>query len=129
MPFPGFSRGVPIVGQRPPEPPPGRYFYQVAVFVMRTGEPLSAESLEVQMAKPLDGFGYKALTPMIVKSLQEKAPEQPAPRVVIVNVWELGFITQEAIERAQEQARAGAGDPFGHLFGGAPGANGGEQAS
>jgi hypothetical protein len=82
---------------------------------MREGQPLSAESLEIQLSKPLDGFGYKALPPTIVESLKAAAPDLPVPRVVIVNVWELGFITQEAIERAQEQARVGA--------------NGGEQAS
>ena len=108
MPFPGFSRGVPIVGQRPPEPPPGRYFYQVAVLVMREGQPLSAESLEIQLSKPLDGFDYKRLPPTIVESLKAAAPDPPAPRVVIVNVWELGFIPQEAIERAQQTAQASA---------------------
>ena len=105
-PFPGWARGVPIVGQRAPELPPGRHFYQVAILVRREGLPLDAESMEIQLSKPLDGFDYKLLPQKIVESLRAKAPDLPEPRVVIVSVWDLGFIPQEAIDRALEEAKA-----------------------
>jgi hypothetical protein len=105
-PFPGWARGIPIVGQRAPEPPPGRYFYEVSVLVKRAGRELDAESLEIQLGRPLEGVVYKALPKMIVESLKQRAPELPDPRVVIVNVWELGFVTQEALDRAGAQTSA-----------------------
>lgn len=106
-PFPGFSRGVPIIGNGPRELPPGLHFYEVSVLVRRDGQPLDADSLEIRMEKPLDGFQYKKLPQAVSAELKRRAPDLPEPRVVIVNVWELGFVTQEALERIAAQAAHG----------------------
>ncbi len=107
-PFPGFSRGVPIVGQRV-DPPKGRYFYQVPALIRREGEPLDADSFEVAYPIPMNGAHAKALAVQIQQKLQQVAPERPAPRVILLSPILLGFVPQEAIDAAE--AAVNGGDP------------------
>ncbi len=61
-PFPGFSRGLPIIGQaKPGAPLPGAYFYQVPVLIRRKGQPLDADSFEVQLPMPINGVHFRQL--------------------------------------------------------------------
>lgn len=106
-PFPGFSRGIPIVGQpRPDAPPAGAYFYQVPALIQRAGAPLAADSFEVRLPTPMVGTQFKRLEGEIAASLAG-VEGAPAPKVVLLAPFFLGFVPQEELERQErEQAEA-----------------------
>jgi hypothetical protein len=113
LPFPGFSRGIPIVGQAPDAPPAGLYYYQVPVLVMRDGQSLTADSLEFRFPQPLEGLRFKALPGAAAEHLKKKSPELAEPKVVVLAPFFLGFVPQEVIDKAAATAAAagnGAGD-------------------
>lgn len=97
----GFSRGVPIIGQpKPEEPPAGVYCYQVPVLVLRDGEPLTADSVEFRFTRPLDGAAYKAMPGEIAAHMKALKPHLTEPTIVVLLPFFLGFVSQEAIDRA-----------------------------
>lgn len=101
LPFPGFSRGLPIVGARPEMPPEGRYYYHVPILISRPGAPLEADSYEANFPLPIEGVQLLALVRDIEASLKGAAPDLAAPRVVPLTPFLLGFIPQSEIEKAE----------------------------
>jgi len=112
-PFHGFSRGlpmngVPILGQAPEGPPAGLYYYQVAVLVLRDGQALTADSVELRFPEPLEGRRFKTLPAAIATHLQKQAPELAEPKIVVLSPFFLGFVAQEVIDQVAAQGN-GAG--------------------
>jgi hypothetical protein len=104
LPFPPSGR-IPIVGQKPDAPPAGLFYYEIAAFVMRPGEPLTAEAFEFSFPTPLEGIRYKKLPEWIADRLIAREPERVRPSVVVCSQFLLGFVPQEEIDR---QAAAAA---------------------
>lgn len=96
-PFPGFSRGLPIVGQGEPRPAAGAYFYQVPVLVNREGRALAADSYEIRLPMPLEGVRFKSLAAQITEEVRKKEPDAPAPTVVLLQPIFLGFIPEDRL--------------------------------
>lgn len=110
IPFPGFSRGVPIIGDngKAPEPPKGRYYYQIAVLIKSNDQPLDCESYEVYFPHQMTGADLKSIAPMIHASMKERAPDAPTPKVVPISTFFLGFVPQEALDEAEAKDAAAA---------------------
>lgn len=98
-PFPGFSRGIPIIGQpqpKPGAPPPGAYYYQVPALIQRPGAALEIETYEVRLPQPMEGVRFTALQRQVADEL---AGDGPRPKVVLLAPYFLGFVPQEEVER------------------------------
>ncbi len=104
-PFPGFSRGVPLVGERP-QPPKGRFYYYVPVLVRREGLPLDADEVQIWFAQQLNGINFQAIAPQAVQYLKAKSPDLPEPSVVVLAPTFLAFVPQEEIDRQEREANS-----------------------
>lgn len=108
MPFPGFSRGVPIIGGAGPrQPEPGLYVYLASYFVQRPGEMPQAESTQCAGDGPLDGHALLQLIAGLEKQHAEQASDKPAPRVVLLGApLKIRFVPQAqlAAEQAEKDA-------------------------
>lgn len=102
-PFPGFSRGIPLVGQRPEAPPKGRHYYHVPVLIQRPGQPLEADAYECYFPMPMNGIYFQALQKDITGTLTVDG--QPAPKVIALQPVFLGFVPQKELDR-QERDKA-----------------------
>ena len=112
LPFPGFSRGVPIIGQQqPPEPAKGLYFYQLPVLIARPGAPLDADTFEIKLSMPMTGVHIKQLTAEITEQVAAKTPDEPKPKVILLQPIMLGFVPEDAVEAAGKASGKPAGDP------------------
>lgn len=110
-----FQRGmpinVPIVGQCEAAPPAGKYFYSVPVLVQRAGHGLEAEAYECQFPMPLTGVHFMQIGKSVRDDLKKRYPDEPAPKVVPLTPFFLGFIPQAELDRqadAEKTAAAGA---------------------
>jgi hypothetical protein len=130
-PFKGFSRGVPIVGQRkePQGPPPGRHFYHVAFAEQRDGEMPRFRSTEVSIPEVIYEMGQlRAIEGFIADEIAKDKPDKARPDVAIVSYKSLRFMTDEvleAIERERQSAVELGGVP---AVEGEPLAEGGGEA-
>jgi hypothetical protein len=106
VPFPGFSRGVPIVGAKPEAPPAGRHYYQVPALIQRPEKPLEAESFEAWFPAPMNGVYFKTLEDDVRKSLGD-----PDAKVVLLAPVFLGFVPQEEVDRREAELGAQAQEP------------------
>lgn len=99
-PFQGFSRGIPIVGERATAPLPGRYFYEVPCLIQWPGQPLEAESFEFGFAGPMEGVRFKTVPESVREALMAREHgKEGAPRVVALAPVFLGFVPQEEVDR------------------------------
>lgn len=110
QPFPGFSRGVPILGYRPrpAEPAPGAYFYQVPALINRDGKPLAAESFEVRLDMPLTGVHFKNLAKKTEEEMRTKEAD-PTLCVVLLQPFFLGFVPQDKLDEADVAGNGNGG--------------------
>jgi hypothetical protein len=104
LPFPPSGR-VRIIGEEPQGPPAGRYYYEVPAMIRYPGEPLDADSFEFWFPMPLEGIRYKTLSKSILAELQRLEPGKPAPKVVPLAPFFLGFIPQEELDRRAEEEK------------------------
>lgn len=105
VPFPGFSRGVPIVGQPMPQAAPeGKYFYNVVALIRRDGHPLDAMDYEANFPLPMNGVHFMALRAEIANQIKAERPDLPEPRVMLLAPQLLGFVPKEELERQEREA-------------------------
>lgn len=106
-PFPGFSRGLPIIGENK-GPAPGAYYYQVPALIKRAGEPLDAETFEICISQPLEGVRFKTLASQIAEG--QRMGDDPPPKVILLPPFFLGFVPQDEVDRQKRAAAPGSAE-------------------
>ncbi len=111
-PFPGFSRGVPIIGAAANAEQPGLHYYLVSYFVQRPGEMPQAESQEMQSSAALNGASLMRMIRELEEGIAAAEPERPKARVVLIGQpMKLGFIPQHVLEAQEAELKRAAITP------------------